>query len=118
MPSWRGIAGLFAVFFLFLFFIIVSVLFVFFFLGAALLIFVVASGLGLPVRKEFLLEVHDPRVLEHFDQRDSLVGLLFQELVHEVFVLLRDFRLKSYCLTSLVPGNRLLIPSKGCIPVH
>ena len=30
-------------------------------------------------------------MLEDLDQRDSLVGFLLKELVHEVFVLLRDF---------------------------
>ena len=56
-------------------------------------------------------------MLEDLDERDSRVGVLLEELVDQVLVLLRDLRFELNRLTSLVPGDRLLIPSERCIAV-
>ena len=56
-------------------------------------------------------------MLEDLDEWDSLVGVLLEELVDQVLVLLRDLRFELNRLTSLVPCDRLLIPSERCIAV-
>ena len=97
--------------FLFVFFVIRNV-------GTCLFIFIFTARFRLPVGEEFLLEEHDPLVLEHLDQRDSLISVLLEELVDEVFVLLGYLRLERDRLTCLIPGNCLLVSSEGCISVN
>jgi hypothetical protein len=56
-------------------------------------------------------------VLEYLNQRDSLVWVLLQKLVDQIFVLLGDLALEGDLRTGLVAGNGLLIPTKGSVSV-
>jgi len=56
-------------------FIIINV--VILFRAGLISLFVIATWLRLPIGEEFLLKVHDPLVLEDFDQRDSLICIFF-----------------------------------------
>ena len=105
------------VFWFFLFFFLFS--WVVFVLRRCLVTFFVftISVIRLPISKELLLEIQHPRMLEDLDQWDSLIWLLFEELVDQVFVFLRDLWLKSNLLLHLVAGNRTLVTSVGSIAV-
>ena len=62
-----------------------------------------------------MLEVEYPRVLEHLDQRDSLIRILLEELVDQVFILLRYLALEGDLLANLVTCDRLLVSAIRCI---
>ena len=57
-------------------------------------------------------------MLENANQWDSLVWLLHEELLDQIFVLLRELLLKSNFLALLIPGNGDLITSEGSITVY
>ena len=94
-----------------------------------LLVFLVAVGLFLllagvgdggwfPRREEFVLEVEDPGVLEHPDERDSLLGTFDEELGDEVFVLLRNLGLELDIAGGLRVGDCFLLSAEGCMAVY
>ena len=57
-------------------------------------------------------------MLKHLNQRDSLIRVLLQEPIDQVFVLLADARLECNCRSSLIPGDSLLITAKRRISMH
>ena len=53
------------------------------------------TGYNLRFGKVILLfEVTDPRVVEHFDQRQPFVGFVFENRGHEIFILVGEARLE------------------------
>ena len=63
----------------------------------------------LPVGEKLLLKVEHPWMLEHLDQRDSLVWIFSEELVDQVFVLFGHVALKGDCLPHLVASDCSLV---------
>ena len=65
-----------------------------------------------------MLEEEDPRVLKHLDQGDPLVGVLSEELNHEILVLRRCLCLESQLLASLITSDCLLVAPVRRITMH
>ena len=51
-------------------------------------------------------------MMEHFDKRNSLVRVVFEELLNEILILLTQFRFERHRVALLIFGNHSLITSE------